>query len=66
MKRALGKSEIAVNMNKLLKVKPLVDSGVLEVQDACKILNLSYHLYRKFSKEVDAMNGVKGNGNEAK
>lgn len=53
-----GVKEVSINMNKLLKLKPLVDSGALEINDACKLLNISRYLYSKWSKKVDEMNGV--------
>lgn len=56
MKR--GVKEVSINMNKLLKLKPLVDDNVLEINDVCKILGISRYLYSKWSKKVDEMNGV--------
>ncbi len=42
-----------VNMTKFNKLKTLVDSKQLSVQDACKVLDISLHLWKKFSKEYD-------------
>lgn len=48
-----GRKEVNINMTKLLKIKPLVDAGILEIGDACKILDISRYLYRTWSKKIN-------------
>lgn len=42
-----------VDMKKFVKLKPLVDSKQLSMKDACTLLDISPHLFRKFNKELD-------------
>lgn len=53
-----GKVEVEINLNKFLKLKPLVDNGTLDIKDICKVLDISPYLYTKWSRKVDEMNGV--------
>lgn len=56
MKR--GRREKYINVEKFIQLNKLYELGEITQKDACALLNISPHLYRKYASKMKEENNV--------